>query len=121
MKDTNQESKILTRLIQWAEAWVLVRAMLLTSSRASKNAPVDILSDYDVVLYVSNTSPFADSDAWLHDFGSLLVQFRDEGDNKYGIHQYARLVLYEEGPKIDFTIGPVDTLRKIIDEPTLTE
>src|SRR5256712_13462521 len=121
MKDTSQESKVVNRLIRWAEEQVLVRAMLLTSSRASKNAPVDILSDYDVVLYVSNTSPFADSDAWLHDFGSLLVQFRDERDNSYGMHQYARLVLYEEGTKIDFTIAPVDTLRKIVDEPALPE
>ena len=117
----SRAGKVVDRLIRWAEGQALVRAMLLTSSRASKNAPVDILSDYDVVLYVSDTSPFTESDAWLSDFGSLLVQFRDEGDNKYGMHQYARLVLYEEGTKIDFTIAPVDTLRKIVDEPTLPE
>src|SRR6266567_6169563 len=87
MKDTSQEGQILNRLIRWAEEQVLVRAMLLTSSRASKNAPVDILSDYDVVLYVSDTSPFAESDAWLQDFGRLLVQFRDEGDNNHGMQK----------------------------------
>jgi aminoglycoside 6-adenylyltransferase len=121
MNDLSQESGALNRLTQWADEQVLVRAVLLTSSRASKNAPVDPLSDYDVVLYVSDTSPFADSDAWLQDFGRLLVQFRDEGDNNFGMQQYARLALYEDGTKIDFSIVPVDTLRKIVDEPKLPE
>jgi aminoglycoside 6-adenylyltransferase len=121
MKDASQEDEILNRLTQWAEEQALVRAMLLTSSRASKNAPVDMLSDYDVLLYVSDTRPFADSDTWLQDFGKFLVQFRDERDNSYGIHEYARLVLYEDGTKIDFTIAPVDTLRKIREEPALPD
>jgi aminoglycoside 6-adenylyltransferase len=115
----SQEANVVDRLIRWAEEQDFVRAMLLTSSRASEHAPVDILSDYDVVLYVSDTSPFADSDAWLQDFGRLLVRSRDERVNSYGIREYLRLVLYEDGTKIDFTITPTNTLLKTVEGPTL--
>src|SRR5258708_2961600 len=111
----SQEANVVDRLMRWAEEQDFVRAMLLTSSRASKNAPVDILSDYDVVLYVSDTRPFADSDTWLQDFGRLLVRSRDERVNSYGIREYLRLVLYEDGTKIDFTITPTNTLRKTVE------
>jgi len=58
MKDTHQESDVVRRLIAWAEQQVSVRAMLLTSTRASPHAPVDAFSDYDVVLVVTDIHPF---------------------------------------------------------------
>jgi aminoglycoside 6-adenylyltransferase len=118
MKDTGQERDVVERLIQWADKQAPVRAMLLTSSRANKNAPIDILSDYDVSLYVADASAFTNDDTWLRDFGSVLVLFRDQRD-RYGMQEHARLVLYEDGLKIDFTITPMDVLRKILEEPRL--
>src|SRR5205823_1453061 len=118
MKDTIQENQVVNRLIQWAEKQMPVRAMLLTSSRANENAEIDILSDYDVILYVADSSMFVAQDTWLQDFGSVLVLFRDQ-EESYGMQEYARLVLYEEGTKIDFTIAPVGILRKIVEEPRL--
>ena len=51
--------------------------MLLTSTRANPNAPLDAFSDYDIVLVVSDIHPFVTDRAWLQDFGPLLVIYWD--------------------------------------------
>ncbi len=43
---------VVRRLVEWANGKDAVRAMLLTSTRANPHAPVDVFSDYDVVLVV---------------------------------------------------------------------
>ena len=49
--------------------------MLLTSTRAVPNAPVDMLSDYDVILIVQDIRPFHEDRRWLEDFGDVLVAY----------------------------------------------
>lgn len=120
MQHTDREAHVIHRLVQWADSQELVRAMLLTSSRANDRAPVDILSDYDVILVVSKVRPFANDETWLHDFGKVLVLFRDKGQ-MYGLRRHSRLVLYEDGTKIDYTVWPVALLRRVLDEPRLPD
>lgn len=109
---------VINRLIHWANNQTSVRAMLLTSSRANDRSPTDILSDYDVILAVSKTRPFSQNEHWLQDFGKVLVRFRDTGQ-LYGLRTHHRLVLYEDGTKIDYTIWPIALLRRILNEPHL--
>ena len=44
MKGAPREVDVIDRLVQWANSQLLVRAMLLESSRASDHTPIDILS-----------------------------------------------------------------------------
>lgn len=37
--------------------------------------PVDILSDYDVILIVQDIHPFVTDRTWLNDFGDVLVVY----------------------------------------------
>jgi aminoglycoside 6-adenylyltransferase len=120
MKDAAREVDVINRLVQWANSQPLVRAMLLESSRASDRAPIDILSDYDVLLIVSDTRPFSQHDTWLQDFGKLLVLFRDKS-RMYGLRSYNRLVLYEDGTKIDYILWPVALLQRVLDAPRLPD
>ncbi len=106
--------------MQWAKNQPLVRAMLLESSRASERAPVDILSDYDVLLVVSDTRPFSQDETWLQDFGKILVLFRDKG-RIHGLTTYNRLVLFEDGTKIDYIVWPVALLQRVLDAPRLPD
>jgi aminoglycoside 6-adenylyltransferase len=121
MRDTDQESDVIRRLIQWADHQVLVRAMLLTSTRANPNAPVDALSDYDVVLVVADIHPFVEDKAWLQDFGQVLVVYWDpiHPAPDYGIEQVANVTQYGDGLEIDFTLWPVALLRRITKAPVL--
>jgi aminoglycoside 6-adenylyltransferase len=115
MTDTDHTRDVVRRLVQWAERRAPVRAMLLTSTRANPNAPVDAFSDYDVVLVVRDIHPFFEDRAWLQDFGQVLVVYWDpiHPAPDYGIEQVANVTLYEDGLHIDFTLWPVDLLRRI--------
>ena len=43
-------SSVLDRLVHWAGSLEEIRAVLLYSSRTNPDAPVDELSDYDLLL-----------------------------------------------------------------------
>lgn len=111
------------RLIRWAEAHDLVRAMLLTSTRAVPGAPTDILSDYDVILILQDLRPFVDDRTWLEDFGDVLVVYWDPvlPDPIYAAETSGNVTQYADGLKIDFTLWPVAVLRQIAAEPELTD
>ena len=95
--------------------------MLLTSTRAVPNAPVDEFSDYDVVLFVEDIHPFQEERSWLADFGEVLVAYWDPIylDPDFGLVKFGNVTQYADGLKIDFTLCPVEMLRRIVRAPTL--
>jgi aminoglycoside 6-adenylyltransferase len=95
--------------------------MLLTSTRAVPNAPMDELSDYDVVLVVEDIHPFHEERSWLKDFGEVLVTYWDPiyPDPDYGLGKFANVIQYADGLKIDFTLWPLELLQKIVQSPAL--
>jgi aminoglycoside 6-adenylyltransferase len=50
MKNLEKQQMVVSRLIQWAEKQDFLRAMLLFSSRANPDAPVDVFSDDDILM-----------------------------------------------------------------------
>ena len=119
LKNTGKEKEIIERLTQWAERQRLVRAMLLTSSRAIPNVPGDVFSDYDVILAVLDVHPFYEDRTWLEDFGSVLALYRDPLEPYYGCLKSGYVTQYENGLKIDFTLWPVEILRRVAADPHL--
>jgi aminoglycoside 6-adenylyltransferase len=117
------EDPVITNLIQWAKTRDAIRAVLLTSTRAVPvpNAPVDEFSDYDVVLFVEDIHPFHEGRSWLEDFGEVLVAYWDPiyPDPDYGIEKFGNVTQYADGLKIDFTLCPLEMLRKIVRAPSL--
>ncbi len=115
------EDPVIAKLIQWAEQKDSIRAMLLTSTRAVPNAPVDELSDYDVVLVAEDIHPFHEERSWLKDFGEVLVTYWDPiyPDPQYGLEKFGNVIQYADGLKIDFTLWPLALLEKIVQSPVL--
>ncbi|HWQ11783.1 MAG TPA: aminoglycoside 6-adenylyltransferase [Roseiflexaceae bacterium] len=115
------QQDVFRRLVRWAEQRDAVRAMLLTSTRAIPHAQVDALSDYDVILAVTDIRPFAEDRTWLQDFGQVLVVYWDpiHPDPDYGIEQVGNVTQYEDGLKIDFTVWPLEILRRVVESPAL--
>lgn len=95
--------------------------MLLTSTRANPSAPVDVLSDYDVIVVVEDITPFLEDDGWLDDLGKVLVVYRDPIRLDYGIEKFARITQYEDGTKIDYTVWPVELLGRVVEDLELPE
>jgi aminoglycoside 6-adenylyltransferase len=76
------DDPVLHRIREWAARQDAVRVVILTSSRARDDGGTDRFADYDVMLFLSESSTLASDSAWLDAFGRVLVSFRDEvGDD----------------------------------------
>jgi aminoglycoside 6-adenylyltransferase len=107
-------------LIAWGENQELVRAMVLTSSRAIPNHPyTDPYSDYDVILALRDVLPFHNTREWLAAFGTVLAMYVDPLVGEDGMNWSGNMVQFEEGLKIDFTLWPVEMMRKVAQQETL--
>ena len=117
----NMRDIIIPALSQWATGRDPIRAVLLTSTRAIPDAPIDALSDYDVILIVHDIQPFVAERAWLNAFGELLVVYWEpvHPDPIFGIEHCSNVTQYADGLKIDFTLWPVTLLQKIVAAPEL--
>jgi aminoglycoside 6-adenylyltransferase len=119
MKSSEPQQNVLDRLVSWADKQDLIRAMLLFSSRANPHAPVDRFSDYDILLAVTDVRRFHEEDAWLHDFGKLLVVFRNPFGTEHGFKCFGFVTHYQEGVKIDYCFYPVEYLTWVARQPRL--
>ncbi len=73
--------KVLDTLVAWGERTHGIRAMILTSTRARDEGPVDEFSDYDVILAVTDPASFAGGDlGWQTAYGTPLVRWGDEDE-----------------------------------------
>ncbi len=115
------DKEIIERLIQWGDRQPLVRAMLLTSSRAIPGAPSDVFSDYDVILVLLDVHPFYEDRNWLEAFGRVLVLYRDPLILEGGLERSAYVTQYEDGLKIDFSLWLVELLRRDVADPQLPD
>lgn len=105
--------KVLDQLVHWANQQELIRAAILTSSRAIPHAPLDLFSDYDVILVLSSIESFYVDRTWLGVFGPVLALYRDPLIEDNGLTRSAYVVQYENGLKIDFNLWPVELLQRI--------
>jgi aminoglycoside 6-adenylyltransferase len=97
---------VVDALVAWGERTPEIRAMVLTSSRARPEGPVDEFSDYDVILAVADPGWFAHGDlAWQAAIGTPLVRWGD-GKDVLGYPTFFRGVVYVDLVKVDFTIWP---------------
>lgn len=104
---------VLARITQWAVDHPLVRALVIESSRAVAGATLDAFSDYDVLLVVSDLTPFATDTTWLAAIGAPLVRFRDTIPVQ-GFDTLSRLVLYTDHIKVDYMVWPVALMRQVV-------
>jgi aminoglycoside 6-adenylyltransferase len=119
LKNPASENDTLSLLIRWGESQPLVRAMLLTSTRAIPGTSSDIFSDYDVVLALSDVRPFFESRAWLEAFGKVLVMYQDPLESEGGHLHSGNVVQFESGLKIDFTLLQTEILKQMAASPQL--
>lgn len=121
MTITQPTRDIIPTLIQWATERNPIRAVLLTSTRAIPDAPVDALSDSDVILIAQDLHPFVAERTWLNDFGDVLVVYWDpiRLDPVFGIEQCGCVTQYADGLKIDFTLWPIALFQHIVAAPVL--
>jgi aminoglycoside 6-adenylyltransferase len=106
MRLESDEADVLGRLLRFATADERVRAVLLTSSRLEPRERLDILSDYDIPLLVTDPEGMYRDEAWLQAMGTPLLRVRDV-ESMSGLEKPNVMVLYDDGVKIDFSLWPL--------------
>jgi aminoglycoside 6-adenylyltransferase len=119
MSDPIVDNAVIRRLVQWAGNRDDIRALLLTSSRTNPDAPVDVFSDYDVILVVTDIRPYFEDKSYLSDYGPVLVVFKNPVDQENGFDCFGDITHYEDGTKIDYGFFPVEWLRWVAEQPEL--
>lgn len=113
------QEQMLQLFASWGSQQHNIRAIIMTSTRAIPNGPVDALSDYDLILVAADVYPFYHSRDWLAAFGRVLALYRDPITPDGDFEMVGYIVQFEDGLKIDFCVWPVGLLRRIVHEPEL--
>ena len=93
--------EVLNEIANWAQRNEAVRVVILTGSRAALNAGIDLFSDYDIEIAVTDTGSFLGNEEWLLAFGKPLAIIRIDEDFTM------RMVIYKDYIRIDFRIYSV--------------
>jgi aminoglycoside 6-adenylyltransferase len=115
-----EEAEVLRRVVAWAQTEPSVRAMILTSSRARADETVDELSDYDVILAVTDAETFVRDEPWLSAYERPVARWGDEHE-VLGLRTRFRGVVHADGVKIDWTIWPDALLVRVTESDALPE
>jgi len=90
----------------WAEADDNIRALIRTGSSSRGPGEADRFSDRDIEIIARDPGPLLADDRWIHEIGNVMVaEYLENGPDDPA----TRLVFFEGGRKIDFTLA--DRLR----------
>lgn len=114
-------------ILNIAQANERIRGVYLNGSRANPKVASDGYQDFDIVYVVTDTLPFIQDRGWIHRFGELaIVQEPDRMDQLLGkpsvdfSKQYAWLMLFKDGNRIDLTLVSVEQSTRHIMTDKLT-
>ena len=93
----------LKSIMEWAEKNEDVRVLLLTSSLANPLAPVDEFSDLDIEFIFENNTNYISDKRWTLNFGTPIAMI-EEDENAFDDKHAMKMVLYEDGVKVDFKL-----------------
>ena len=105
-----KDTEFLTEIIRWADGRPDISALVMTGSRAQRDGTVDDLSDYDLEIFTSDPESYTSSDAWMSDIASVWVYLPT---TRNGLCE-TRLIIFEGGIKVDFSIRAVELLQDMV-------
>ena len=108
MESPNQ--LLLERIKDWSTASDNVVALIMTGSHARRDDKVDQLSDLDLEIIADHPDELAADNGWLSQFGKVLVSQAFNEGQEYP----TRLVFYEGGAKVDFTLASTKRLTDMV-------
>ncbi len=91
---------LLARIVAWAAGDANVRALIMTGSRARGDGHVDEFSDFDIEIIADEPAALVRVDGWWRAFGRVWVCLPTISGRRHE----TRLVLYEGGMKVDFSL-----------------
>jgi len=108
MKDRD---KVLNEIIEFAKENENIRALVLQGSLINPSAKIDYFSDIDPLFYAIDPSLLANHTKWISKFGDVMINLFDEELDINDSMHYMRMVIYENGLKVDFGIASIDVAK----------
>jgi aminoglycoside 6-adenylyltransferase len=96
---------VLASLLKWARKDSNVIALIQTGSAARSDGRTDSFSDVDIEIIARDPQKLLLDDSWFVDLGDVWITMRFD-DVRYP----TRLVVYDGGAKLDYTIAGADRL-----------
>ena len=117
------EQKIISKILEVANANNLIRAVLLSGSRADPKIIKDSFQDFDITYIVTKLEPFVKDKHWIDVFGErLILQLPDEMTiGERDEHAFHFLMLFNDGNRIDLTLFPLDKVKGNFKQESLTK
>ncbi len=113
MRDRDQ---VLKEILQFAKEKENIRGLVLQGSLVNPDAPIDRFSDLDPMFVVEDAADMAKDDRWIKQFGQPISRCNDTFPVGKA-EEFTRLVLYEDGLKVDFGLFPKSAVQEIADLP----
>lgn len=112
------EEQVFKQILDFAREEERVRAVMLNGSRLNPNAPVDIMQDYDLVFFItdSKNDSYKKERDWIKQFGDLVML--QQNDFKDG---YIFLMQFKDGVRIDLRFSDIKNIEETVQEDSLTE
>ena len=112
---TESETKratLLENIKIWAEGTDNVRALVQTGSLVRNDGLADEFSDLDIEILAYRPHLLAESDTWIHTAGQpvTVLHLDAEGEQEWP----ARLVIFDNGIKADFTLSGLSRVTDMI-------
>lgn len=108
---------LLGKIIQWATAQTDIVALIMTGSRARPDGSVDAFSDYDLEIFTTEPSRYTSSADWMTEIERVWVYLPTT--SRRGPE--TRLVIFDGGEKVDFSIRPVAALEEAVESQKLDD
>lgn len=94
-------NELLEKIMHWARSNDNITALIMTGSRSRTDNMLDEFSDFDLELIAKDRDLLSKDDRWLRLFADIwTVLALDEGQE-----DPTRLVIYDGGHKVDFTLA----------------
>lgn len=105
------EQEMMDTIIGFAKNEPKIKAVLLNGSRANPLAPKDEYQDYDVVYVVEEIESWLSDIRWIDVFGQrIMLQMPETMRNPAQDGNFAFLMLFDDGNRIDLTLMPTKNL-----------
>lgn len=106
---------LLARIVAWAEGEPNVLAVIMTGSRARIGATPDEFSDHDIEIISRDPGMLSRDDGWWRAFGNVWIHL----PLSKGQRHPTRLVFYDGGLKVDFSLCGVERVREMVEARAL--
>ncbi len=105
----SRRTELFDSIVAWARRSSEVEALIQTGSLVRRDDRADEFSDLDIEIIATDPDLLASDDGWIAEIGKIITVLRLGEGQEWP----TRLVIFEGGEKVDFTLAGVARVRRM--------